>query len=156
MPAPKKPAMSSGPGSLSQRTDGGPASKQAVRYASGMPYGEGQDFLDIQSSAAMAKAPTVRGMSAGAVENAVQSAAPSNVVPLSAPTQNPMQPVTDGADVGPGANSASLGLNTANTVQDQAFKQQIASYMPVFMYIASRPDTSPETRNVIRQLRENM
>jgi hypothetical protein len=56
MPAPEKPAMSSGPGSLSQRTDGGPASKQAVRYASGMPnYGDGQDFLDIQSSAPMAE-----------------------------------------------------------------------------------------------------
>jgi len=157
MPAPEKPATTpSLPGKLATRTDGGPASKQAIRYASGMPYGEGQDFLDIQSSAAMAKAPTVRGMSAGAVENAVQSAAPSPIVPLSAPTQNPQQPVTEGADAGPGAGSASLGLNTANTVQDQAFKQQIASYMPVFMYIASRPDTSPETRNVIRQLRENM
>lgn len=153
MPAPKKPAMQSGPGALSQRTDGGPASKQAVRYASGMPYGEGQDFLDIQSSAAMEKSTPVRPASQPSLQAA---AGGQQVVPLTAPTQRPDEPITSGADSGAGPGMDSLGLNTADNVADQAYKQQIASYMPVLMYIASRPDTSPETRNVIRQLRESM
>lgn len=160
MPAPEKPATTpSLPGKLAKRTDGGPASKQAVRYASGMPYGEGQDFLDIQSSAAMEKAPPVRTNTstlAGIAAASAQGPQGPNVVPLNAPTQNPNQPVTHGADAGTGPGMDSLGLNTASNVQDQAFAQQLASYMPVLMYIASRSDTSPETRNVIRQLRENM
>jgi hypothetical protein len=158
MPAPEKPAMQSGPGSLSQRTDGGPASKQAIRYASGMPYGEGQDFMDLQSQAAMEKATPVRPLSPGTIRSAAQQAQPgqSDVVPLNTPSQMPDQPVTHGADAGPGLDSSSLGLDNGATVQDQAFKQQIASYMPALMFIASRPGTSPETRNVIRQLRENM
>jgi hypothetical protein len=155
MPAPEKPATTpSLPGKLAKRTDGGVASKQAVRYASGMPYGEGQDFLDIQSSAAMEKATPVRP--AALPSMAAAAPAGQDVVPLNAPTQNPNQPVTHGADAGAGPGMDSLGLNTANNVQDQAFTQQLASYMPVLMYIASRSDTSPETRNVIRQLRENM
>ena len=157
MPAPEKPATTpSLPGKLAKRTDGGVASKQAVRYASGMAYGEGQDFLDIQSSAAMSKSEPVRP---GSMPTATASAATApgpNVIPLTAPSQDLSQPVTHGADAGAGPGTDSLGLNTANTVADQAFQQQLASYMPVLMYIASRPDTSPETRNVIRQLREKM
>ena len=158
MPAPEKPAMQSGPGSLSKRTDGGPASKQAVRYASGMPYGEGQDFQDLQSQAAMEKAPPVRPLSPGSIRSAAQQPQPgqSNVVPLNSPSQMPDQPVTHGADAGPGPDLASLGLDAGATAEDQAFKEQIAAYMPALMFIASRPGTSPETRNVIRQLREKM
>lgn len=144
------------PGKLAKRTDGGPASKQAVRYASGMPYGEGQDFLDIQSLAAMEKAPPVRTNTSTLAGIAAASAQRPNVVPLTAPTQDLNQPVTHGADGGKGSGMDSLGLNTGNNVQDQAFKQQLASYMPALMFIASRPETSPETINVIRQLRENM
>jgi hypothetical protein len=56
MPQANKPAMTSGPGALSRRTDGGPASKQAIRYVSGMPnYGDAQALMDMQASAPMAK-----------------------------------------------------------------------------------------------------
>jgi len=56
MPQADKPAMTSGPGALSRRTDGGPASKQAIRYVSGMPnYGDAQALMDMQASAPMAK-----------------------------------------------------------------------------------------------------
>ena len=58
MPQAKKPAMTSGPGSMSRRTDGGPASKQATRYISGMPnYGDGQELQSLQASAPMEAAP---------------------------------------------------------------------------------------------------
>ena len=80
----------------------------------------------------------------------------AGIVPFGAPTQNPDQPATHGADSGAGPGMDSLGLNTGNEVQNNAFKQQLASYMPALMYIASRPDTSPETRTAIKELRENM
>ena len=59
MPQADKPAMISGPGAQSRRTDGGTASKQAIRYVSGMPnYGDAQALMDMQASAPMAASPT--------------------------------------------------------------------------------------------------
>jgi hypothetical protein len=124
MPAPEKPAMSSGPGSLSQRTDGGPASKQAVRYAAGMPnYGDGQDFLDIQSSAPMAATPSVNPMSAGAVAEAATSAP---VTPLGAPSEMAHVPVTDGADAGPGNDSSALNLELLKSPEAIGYRNALA------------------------------
>jgi hypothetical protein len=114
MPAPQKPSTTpSLPGKLAKRTDGGPASKQAVRYASGMPnYGDGQDFLDIQSSAPMKKA-TTPTFNAGTFR-AAEQASMANVTPLGAPSQDTL-PVTHGADSGDGPGLASLGLPPAQT-----------------------------------------
>ena len=88
--APSKPAMSSGPGAMSQRTDGGPASKQAARYMAGGDYGDGTDMMNIQQSAPMAATPDVKGMPAGQVARAAQQA---QVVPMNAPTQRPDEPI---------------------------------------------------------------
>jgi hypothetical protein len=49
---PTNPAPVSGPGSLSQRTDGGPT--QPAKYISGLPYGQGQETYDNQVAAPMA------------------------------------------------------------------------------------------------------
>ena len=58
MPQAAKPAVASGPGALSQRTDGGVASKQAQRYMSGMPnYGDGQELANLQAQAPLAATP---------------------------------------------------------------------------------------------------
>lgn len=50
---PNNPAPVSGPGKLSQRTDGGPGEtmKQAQRYISGMPYGEAGELNSIAGAA---------------------------------------------------------------------------------------------------------
>ena len=149
---PTSPAPVSGPGALSQRTDGGPGSKQAARYISGLPYGEGQQMMDIQNSAPMAASAAPSPTSGGA-------AAPmpvANVVPLNAPTQRPNEPVTHGADVGPGPDMSSLGLGAKASAADQQSRMALASYMPVLMFVASQPSTSDETRNVIMQLRDSM
>lgn len=96
MRRPANPAPVSGPGALSQRTDGGPA-KPA--YVSGLPYGEGQDFYDLQTSAPLgAEAAKPRNRSGA---TAPQGGAPSPT-PLFAPTARPDEPVTAGAPVGPG------------------------------------------------------
>jgi len=155
---PTSPAPVSGPGSLSQRTDGGPAHKQAAKYISGLPYGQGQEMMNTQSSAPMeASTPTPNPVPASQMGNSANTAAePMPVVPLNAPDQNPNEPVTSGVDAGPGPGMASLGLGSQDVQADNNFKTSLAAYMPVLMQVAARPNTSPETRNVIRQLRDSL
>jgi len=139
--APNNPAPVSGPGALSQRTDGGPADTQAAQYVSGLPYGEGQAMMNMQQAAPMA---------------ASAQQAPAPIVPLNAPSMRPEEPVTAGANAGPGPDMSSLGLGAKDVAADTNFTAALASYMPALMHIASRSSTSPETRNIIRQLREMM
>jgi len=150
---PTNPAPVSGPGSLAQRTDGGPADKQPARYISGLPYGQGNEMMATQKAAPMAAssspapAPQVAGGNMTAAE-------PMPIVPLGAPTTNPNEPVTSGVDAGMGPGMASLGLGSQDVAADSNFKTSLAAYMPVLMQVAARSNTSPETRNVIRQLRD--
>jgi hypothetical protein len=146
--APNKPAVQSGPGAMSQRTDGGPASKQAVKQMTGMPYGENQDFNNLESSAPMAKAVEAKPLPPSAIDSAAQD---RTVIPLHAPTQRPNEPVTTGAPIGPGAGPEALGLSNQ---PDDNFRANLAMYMPALSFIAGRSETSPETRAVIRQLRD--
>lgn len=95
---PRNPAPVSGPGQLSQRTDGGPQQVQAEM--SGMPYGENQEFATLQSSAPMSASPSAASPRA---RQRQATQAPS-VTPLFAPTQRPDEPVTAGAPFGPGEN----------------------------------------------------
>ena len=97
MRTPANPAPVSGPGALSQRTDGQPA-----RYASGMPYGDGQDFYDIQTSAPMASTDNVAAGKRVARRSSQGVAGAAPVTPLFAPTERPGEPVTAGAAMGPG------------------------------------------------------
>ena len=57
---PANPAPVSGPGALSQRTDGSPS--QPATYIPGLPQGEGQATYDQQVSAPMAGTAPVREM----------------------------------------------------------------------------------------------
>ena len=98
---PGSPAPVSGPGSLSQRTDGGP--QQVLSDISGMPYGENQELEEMQSAAPMSASgqATARASRRGGAGRATQRAA-QRMVPLMSPTQRPDEPVTAGAPVGPG------------------------------------------------------
>jgi hypothetical protein len=87
---PENPAPASGPGALSQRTDGGPT--QGAKYMSGMPYG--QNTMDQQTAAPMAagqSAPTVPAM--------------EPITPLMAPSSRPDEPITAGINRGEGPGS---------------------------------------------------
>ena len=99
---PENPAPTSGPGALSQRTDGGPA--QGAKYMSGMPYG--QNTMDQQTSAPMAgkSEPTPMEM-------------PTE---LMAPTTRPSEPITSGVDIGAGPGSEAMGQlpNKAYSIVD--------------------------------------
>ena len=101
--APSNPAAVSGPGALSQRTDGGPT--QAARYIPGLPYGQGQETYSNQLAAPMAGNP----MSGSAMGNSglVQMEMPTE---LMAPTQRPDEPITAGIDIGEGPGSEIMNL----------------------------------------------
>lgn len=90
---PNNPAPVSGPGSLSQRTDGSPT--QPATYIPGLPYGQGQQTYDNQIKEPMQGNPFP---SMGGV----------NVVPLDAPTMFPEEPGTAGIDAGPGVGSEAM------------------------------------------------
>lgn len=93
---PSNPAPVSGPGALSQRTDG-----QGARYMSGGPYGEGQEMMDLQTSAPMSKsAPQPRMRQPRPAREVVSEG--MGVTPLFAPTERPGEPITAGAPFGPG------------------------------------------------------
>jgi hypothetical protein len=150
---PNNPAPVSGPGALSQRTDGGPGDKQAARYISGLPYGEGQQMMNTQQSAPMAAAP---GIESSGMAMAPGMAAPP-IVPLTAPSSRPNEPITAGINLGPGPDSSSLRtMNTQDMVADDNYRAQIASYLPALLRIAASPNTSPTTRAIIRKIRDQV
>lgn len=103
---PENPAPVSGPGALSQRTDGGPA--QGAKYMSGLPYGE--NTMDQQTAAPMAgkaSPPPTPTMSF------------PNFVELGAPTERPDEPGTSGINRGEGPGSEALQLpNRAPSLVD--------------------------------------
>ncbi len=92
----------SGIGSMSERTDLN-VSKQPARYISGLPQGQGQATYDQQTAAPMAGTPEIFN---------------SPITSLTAPTNRPNEPITAGADIGPGPGSDILNLpeNTEPTI----------------------------------------
>lgn len=110
--APSNPATVSGPGALSQRTDGNPA--QPATYISGLPYGQGQETYSNQVAAPMAGNPFP------AVET----------TPLFAPTTRPNEPVTSGIDMGEGAGSQAMGRLPNQQPTILAVLRDIAQFDP--------------------------
>ncbi len=100
---PNNPAPVSGPGALSQRTDGN--ATQSATYMAGLPYGQGQQNYDNQVAAPMAGNPIP------------QMEMPT---PLMAPTSRPNEPITSGVDVGdgPGSEIRKRLPNPSYTIQD--------------------------------------
>ena len=95
----------SGPGTLARRTDRSP--QQKIRQLPDAAYGEAKEFNDLQKQAPLANVPQT-GMSTGS--GPTPAGMPlSQVIPLSAPTQRPNEPVTAGAALGPGPGPEALG-----------------------------------------------
>lgn len=95
----------SGPGSMAKRTDMN-VSKQPTRYIAGGAYGEGSENLALQQAAPMAGKPRAAGaMTPSAVRGMMEK-----VVPLSAPTQRPDEPITAGMPFGMGPGPEAMEL----------------------------------------------
>ena len=120
--APSNPAAISGPGALSQRTDGGPT--QPAKYISGMPYGQGQETYSNQVAAPMAG--NSMGSSAMGDSGLVQMEMPTE---LMAATTRPNEAITSGIDSGAGPGSEALQL-PAQRASLAATLQQLIQYDP--------------------------
>ena len=126
MRTPNNPAPVSGPGALSQRTDGGPT--QAATYIPGMPQGEGQQTYDNQVAAPMAGNPFPQESLA-------------DLTPLFAPTSRKDEVITSGVDIGDGPGSMALGKLP---MQEPTVKDVIRSL--------AQYDTSGDSEMVYRML----
>jgi hypothetical protein len=117
---------------------------QSGRAASGYAYGMNKQINEQAAGAPMAKAP--RPTPGAQPMNVAPPQTP--VTPLTAATMNPDEPVMAGINMGagPGAEALMLPSNQENAAE---FNNSISSYYPVLSYIASRPNTSPETRRAL-------
>jgi len=136
---PSKPAATSGPGALSQRTDGRP---QPVRDLPNADYGEAGQFREIQQGAALASAPQATTPAGGAGADPL-----AGMGDFAAETGMPDVPVTDGADAGLGA-----GTDALNLPGRQADSQFMARYLPLLLRAATRDDAAPGLKKAVRTL----
>jgi len=132
-------AGASGPGKYSKRTDMSLGSTS---------YGEGGETAALNTAAPKAK---TRGIADNVGGRPANPQTP--VTPLFAPSQRPEEPITNGIDMGAGAGSEALAMRQPD---DTNFRAAISSYMPVLAYISDLPNTSPETRKAIRQLKDQL
>jgi len=144
---PAHPAPASGPGKLSQRTDG-----QPIRDLPNPDYGEAATFRADQSGAPMAQTP---GPPTGGQGSPVQPANLTGVVPLSQPSQNPNEPVTAGAASGPGPGPAALGLPQVDP-SDQAGIQYLRNSLPTLEVMAGMPMATSAFRQFVRRVRASV
>ena len=133
--APMNPlAGPAGPGKYSTRTD-------KLKMGS-IAYGEGVETAAIQSGAPLAQSPGSMPAS-----EAMPKAKP--ITSLYAETESADEPITTGIDMGAGAGSEAMQLRKED---DSNFRAAIQAAKPVLAYVADLPDTSPETRAIIKQL----
>jgi hypothetical protein len=118
---------------------------QSGRVASGYAYGMNKQINEQAAGAPMAKANPVAARS--------MDVAPQlpPVTPLTDPTMNPDESVMAGINMGAGPGAEALMLPSMNDSSAE-FNKSISSYYPVLSYIASRENTSPETRRALALL----
>lgn len=121
----------SGPGKFSKRTD-----RQGAKQLPNAAYGEQKQFQAEQAGAPMARTPNPM----------------ADVVPLTAPTRRPDEPVTAGVDVGPGPGSEILGLKTPTDVTLEDLNK-LSKYMPLMMQYADSPQSSGTMKAFVKYLR---
>lgn len=137
---PSTPAPVSGPGAHSQRTDGAP--RMDLPDAK---YGEAGDFQAIQSGAPMGGQAAPAGPSGGG------GGGMQPPTPLDAPSGDPSQPVTAGADAGAGPGFDALGL--PNPTDEKAdLQRRYGPYLPLLIRRADEPTASAEFRSQVRYL----
>jgi hypothetical protein len=134
-------AGASGPGKYSKRTDMSLGSTS---------YGEGGETASLNTAAPKA---TTRGIADNVGGRPSNPMTQVPVTPLSAPTERPQEPVTNGVNIGAGMGSEALAMRQPD---DTNFRANMSAYKPVLNYISDLPSTSPETRQAIRQLFDSL
>lgn len=141
--APMNPlAGPSGPSKYSTRTDN--------LTMGSTSYGEGAETAALSTAAPKS---TTRGVADNVGGRPAGLSAKKTLTPMYAETEQTDVPDTYGVNTGDGAGSEVLMMNQPD---DTSFKTSIASYMPVLKYISDLPNTSPETRKAIRELKDQL
>lgn len=123
------------------RSDLNVVKKLPIQSSTGGPYGQAKAQQDAQRAVPV-------GPPAGAgtpVPRVLPGASP-----FDRPTDMPDQPVTHGADAGPGPGMEALNLPGSERDEDLA---ALAPYLPTLELLASLPDATASTRNFVRRLR---
>lgn len=131
---PSDPAPVSPPGALSQRTDGG--ATQAPQVAAGNAYGERKDLMGLQGAAPMQGGGLTRDMLPGLMD----------------PSARPDEPVTAGADAGPGIGMRAAGIGSDYEITNEQLRPLLRS----MELLANQPGSNPETRAVVRLLKARL
>lgn len=138
---PARPAAVSGPGAMSQRTDG-----QPMQQLPDAAYGEQKTFQEAQRGAPMAAVGTDLTAS-----NAPAPVDLSGVTPLSAESQFPNEAVTSGANVGPGPDASVLGLQQQIPMTQKQLAN-LAPLLPALEILAGSPNATDEFRAFVREV----
>ena len=138
---PTNPAQVSGPGELSQRTDGKPQPKMALP---GAGYGEQKTFQEIQ-----------QGAPAGAPASGAGAPMPAQPpTGFGDPSTRPEEPVTAGADAGAGPGSEALALPKGES-QDE-LRKKFGPILPALIAEASGPYATQAYRDSVQALIASM
>lgn len=144
---PSNPAAVSGPGALSQRTDG-----QPITDLPNAGYGENAAYREIQGGAQVGGAPPGGGGGGGADLAAILG----GLTPMGAPSQNPDQPVTAGGVYGPGGGPESLGMPM--NLEDET-RADIEAMSPglvqAMLRAAQQPGASRAFKRMVRKVIAN-
>jgi len=121
--------------------------------APGGDYGERQAMQQIQGGAPMSGDLGSGGMAASA--GAPPAAGPdlSQLVPMDADTQRPMEDVMAGMSGGPGAGPSAPNMPSPLNDEQRA---RLRKFLPVLVVLASRDDADQNTRRLVRQLRAEL
>lgn len=142
------------PMKVNGRGGNGQSGTQAAKYVSGLPYGEGQELMNIQESAPLAAAPNIEQASAPNMGFA-SAAASQPIIGLNEKSYRPNEPVTAGAALGAGPGMEALGPSMAESFnkQLQADNQRLTQYLPSLEQMANDPSASNTFRNFIQYLK---
>ena len=132
---PSDPAPVSGPGAMSQRTDSPAVGGQPQMIASGGAYGDRTEMQEIQGGAEMAAAPPAP-RPAGLID----------------PTANPEEPITAGAEMGPGMGPQAAGIKSDFDITNDKLRPIVHS----LEILANLPQSNPETRAYVRALKARL
>lgn len=135
---PSHPAPVSGPGAHSARTDRGPKQHDIT----GGSYGSSQEFQQQQSAAPLAA-------SAGSPGSTAPGPA-QMPTPLHAPSEMVDQPVTSGADAGPGLSAADIGA--VQREQNAELASRFGPLLPALMRMADSQYATDAFRQQVRDL----
>lgn len=128
-----------------QRTD---LTAQKITVAGGQEYGKRKEQEDAQRALPMAGAPAPPP--APAAPPAAMGPPPGAAGDFTRPTERPGEPLTTGIPMGPGPGPEALAMSKFAANPDL---EALAPYLPVLELMASQPNASPASRNLVRRLR---